>query len=92
MPKLVRALQKRPELTQVSSDVQQGGPATEVQIDRNTAAKLQITPQLISNTLYDAFGQRSASVIYNALNQYHVVIGGPPPGSPRTPTSSARSG
>ena len=74
MPKLVRALQKRPELTQVSSDVQQGGPATEVQIDRNTAAKLHITPQLISNTLYDAFGQRSASVIYNALNQYHVVM------------------
>ena len=74
MPKLVRALQQRPELTQVSSDVQQGGPATEVQIDRNTAAKLQITPQLISNTLYDAFGQRSASVIYNALNQYHVVM------------------
>nr|WP_321986396.1 efflux RND transporter permease subunit [uncultured Lichenicoccus sp.] len=74
MPKLERALQHRPELTDVSSDVQQGGPATEVQIDRDTAAKLQITPQLISNTLYDAFGQRSASVIYNALNQYHVVM------------------
>ncbi|TLU74120.1 efflux RND transporter permease subunit [Lichenicoccus roseus] len=74
MPKLERALQHRPELTDVSSDVQQGGPATEVQIDRDTAAKLQVTPQLISNTLYDAFGQRSASVIYNALNQYHVVM------------------
>ncbi|WP_428374565.1 efflux RND transporter permease subunit [Lichenicoccus sp.] len=74
MPKLERALQRRPELTDVSSDVQQGGPATEVQIDRDTAAKLQITPQLITNTLYDAFGQRSASVIYNALNQYHVVM------------------
>ncbi|WP_428391563.1 efflux RND transporter permease subunit [Lichenicoccus sp.] len=74
MPRLVRALQARPELTQVSSDVEQGGPATEVQIDRNTAAKLHITPQLISNALYDAFGQRSASVIYNALNQYHVVM------------------
>ncbi len=74
MPRLERALQRRPELTDVSSDVQQGGPATEVRIDRDTAAKLQVTPQLISNTLYDAFGQRSASVIYNALNQYHVVM------------------
>ncbi len=46
------------------------------QIDRDTAARLHLTPQLITNTLYDAFGQRSASVIYNALNQYHVVHGG----------------
>ena len=74
MPRLERALQQRHELTDVSSDVQQGGPATEVVIDRDTAAKLQITPQLITNTLFDAFGQRSASVIYNALNQYHVVL------------------
>ncbi len=74
MPRLERALQKRPEMTDVSSDVQQGGPATEVVIDRSTAAKLQLTPQLITNTLFDAFGQRTASVIYNALNQYHVVL------------------
>ena len=74
MPKLERALQRRRELTDVSSDVQQGGPATEVVIDRDTAAKLQLTPQLITNTLFDAFGQRTASVIFNALNQYHVVL------------------
>ena len=74
MPKLERALRKRTELTDVSSDVEQGGAATEVVIDRNTAAKLQLTPQLITNTLFDAFGQRTASVIYNALNQYHVVL------------------
>ena len=74
VPRLEHALQKRPELTQVGSDVQQGGAATEVQIDRDTAARLHITPQLISNTLFDAFGQRSASTIYNALNQYKVVM------------------
>ena len=74
MPKLERALQKRHELTDVSSDVQQGGSATEIVIDRNTAAKLQITPQLITNTLNDAFGQRTASTIFNMLNQYHVVL------------------
>ncbi|GBQ16004.1 nodulation protein [Komagataeibacter rhaeticus] len=73
-PLLVSALQKHPELSDVSSDVLQGGSALDVQVDRDTASRLNITPQLISNTLYDAYGQRSASVIYNPLNQYHVVM------------------
>ncbi|MFT8307373.1 efflux RND transporter permease subunit [Acetobacter malorum] len=72
--KLLAALQHRTEFTDLSSDVQQGGSAIDVQIDRNTSSRVQITPQLLANTLYDAFGQRSASVIYNALNQYHVVM------------------
>ncbi|MCP6286081.1 efflux RND transporter permease subunit, partial [Klebsiella pneumoniae] len=33
-----------------------------------------ITPDQIDNTLYDAFGQRQVSTIYNPLNQYHVVM------------------
>ncbi|MBB2203665.1 efflux RND transporter permease subunit [Gluconacetobacter takamatsuzukensis] len=74
MPKLVSALQKHPELTDVSSDVQQGGSALNVALDRETSARTLITPQLVANTLYDAYGQRSASTIYNALNQYHVVM------------------
>ena len=45
-------------------------------IDRDTAARLGITPQLIDDTLYDAFGQRQVSTIYTPLNQYHVVHGG----------------
>jgi multidrug efflux pump len=45
-----------------------------VQIDRTTASRLGITASQIDNTLYDAFGQRSVSTIYNALNQYHVVM------------------
>ena len=43
-------------------------------IDRNTAARLALTPATIDNTLYDAFGQRQVSTIYNPLNQYHVVM------------------
>ncbi|MFT8775104.1 MAG: efflux RND transporter permease subunit [Gluconacetobacter liquefaciens] len=74
MPKLVAALQKHPELTDVSSDVQQGGSALNVALDRETSARTLITPQLVANTLYDAYGQRSASTIHNALNQYHVVM------------------
>jgi multidrug efflux pump len=45
-----------------------------IQYDRGTAARFGITPQLIDNTLYDAFGQRQVSTMYTSLNQYHVVM------------------
>ncbi len=73
-PKLTQALQHRPELADVNSDQQQGGLEAMVTIDRATAARLGITPSQIDNTLYDAFGQRQVSTIYNPLNQYHVVM------------------
>ncbi|MCQ8241039.1 efflux RND transporter permease subunit [Rhizosaccharibacter radicis] len=73
-PRIEAALKKRSELADVDSDLAQGGNAMSVQIDRDSAARLGVTPQLISNAIYDAFGQRSASVIYNSLNQYHVVM------------------
>ncbi|TWB06143.1 efflux RND transporter permease subunit [Gluconacetobacter diazotrophicus] len=73
-PKLVAALQKHPQLADISSDIQQGGSALNVALDRETSARTLITPQLVSNTLYDAYGQRAASVIFNALNQYRVVM------------------
>ena len=47
---------------------------TDLEIDRDAAARLGITPAQIDNTLYDAFGQRQVSVIYSAINQYHVVM------------------
>jgi multidrug efflux pump subunit AcrB len=43
-------------------------------IDRDTAARLGVTPQMIDDTLYDAFGQRQVSTMYTQLNQYHVVM------------------
>ena len=43
-------------------------------IDRNTASRLGITPQLIVDTLYDAFGQRQVSTMFTQLNQYRVVL------------------
>jgi len=73
-PILTEALQKRHELTDVNSDQQQGGLEAMVTIDRATAARLNIKPAQIDNTLYDAFGQRQVSTIYNPLNQYHVVM------------------
>ncbi|KVU25932.1 nodulation protein [Burkholderia ubonensis] len=73
-PLLTEALQKRRELTDVNSDQQQGGLEAMVTIDRASAARLGIKPAQIDNTLYDAFGQRQVSTIYNPLNQYHVVM------------------
>ena len=58
----------------MNSDQQVKGLETDLVIDRDTTARLGITPSQIDNTLYDAFGQRQVSTIYNALNQYHVVM------------------
>ncbi len=73
-PKLLRALQGNPDLTDVNSDQQQAGLESVVTIDRATASRLGLNVSQIDNTLYDAFGQRSVSTIYNALNQYHVIM------------------
>jgi multidrug efflux pump len=73
-PKLVDALQRVPELTEVNTDQQQKGLEFDLVIDRDTASRLGITASQIDNTLYDAFGQRQVSTIYNPLNQYHVVM------------------
>jgi multidrug efflux pump len=73
-PKLLAAVQNDPALADVSSDQQQRGLETDVSVDRDTASRLSLTMYQIDNTLYDAFGQRAVSTIYNALNQYHVVM------------------
>src|SRR6201999_2330156 len=75
VPKITDALQDVPDLDQVQSDREDKGLEVELNIDRNTAARLGITASQIDNTLYDAFGQRQVSTIYNDLNQYHVVMG-----------------
>jgi multidrug efflux pump len=58
----------------VNSDQQDKGVQTSLTIDRDAAARLQITPTVIDATLNDLFGQRQVSVIYNPLNQYWVVM------------------
>jgi multidrug efflux pump len=73
-PKITTVLQHDSTLTDVNSDQQDNGNETDIDIDRKTAARLGLTVSQIDNTLYDAFGQRQVSVIYNPLNQYHVVM------------------
>ncbi len=73
-PKLLAALQRSPVVADVNSDQQQKGLETDILYDRGTAARLGLTVGQLDSTLYDAFGQRQVSTIYNALNQYHVVM------------------
>jgi multidrug efflux pump len=74
-PKLTEALRKDTSvITDVDSDQQQHGLQVNLTIDRDAAARLNVSSRAISATLYDAFGQRQVSTIYNALNQYHVVM------------------
>jgi multidrug efflux pump len=74
IPKLVDRLKKLPVLKDVSSDQQDQGLQLSLSIDRDTAARLGITPSMIDATLYDAFGQRQVSTMYKQINQYHVVL------------------
>ncbi|MCC6141965.1 MAG: MdtB/MuxB family multidrug efflux RND transporter permease subunit [Nitrospira sp.] len=73
-PEFVAALQALPELRDVSSDQLDRGLASMLVIDRSTASRLGISPQLIVDTLYDAFGQRQVSTMFTQLNQYRVVL------------------
>jgi multidrug efflux pump len=73
-PKILAEMQAIPQLTQVNSDQQNNGIETNITIDRASAARFGLNVAQIDNTLYDAFGQRQVSTIYNPLNQYHVVM------------------
>ena len=72
--KLSEELKQAPALTDVNTDQEDHGLESFVQVDRDTASQLGLSSRDIDNTLYDAFGQRSASTIYKAVNQYHVIM------------------
>jgi len=73
-PKLLTALRERPELTDLNSDQQQNGLQADIKFDRLTMRRFGLLPSAIDNTLYDAFGERQVSTIYNTMNQYSVVM------------------
>lgn len=75
VPKITDALQDVPELEDVNSDREAGGLELKMTVDRDTARRLGISANQIDSTLYDAFGQRAVSTIYNDANQYSVVMG-----------------
>ncbi len=73
-PKLVDKLKTIPDLRDVATDQQNDGLGLLLRLDRDSAARLGVTPQVIDDTLYDAFGQREVSTIFTQSNQYHVVL------------------
>ncbi|CAG9216385.1 multidrug efflux pump RND permease subunit MdtC [Paraburkholderia tropica] len=75
VPKLVTELNKhRGTIMDVNSDLQQNGLQTYVTVNRQTAKRYGFDPNQVDSVLYDAFGQRTVSTIYNAINQYFVVM------------------
>ena len=74
VPKLIAKLRTLPELSDVTSDQQDSGFATEIIVDRDAATRLGVTMQAIEDVLYDAFGQRQISTIFAQSNQYRVVM------------------
>jgi len=73
-PILYQEMKKLSQIKDVNIDQQNGGLQASLNYDRRTAARLGITPQLIDQSLYGAFGQAQVSTIYTSLNQYHVVM------------------
>jgi multidrug efflux pump len=74
VPKLVERMRALPELSDVAADLQDQGLQAFVQIDRDSAGRLGITPAAIDTALYNAFGQRLVSTIFTQASQYRVVL------------------
>jgi multidrug efflux pump len=73
-PILLNLMRKMPELTDVNSDQQNNGLEANLVIDRPTAARMGVTPQILDNVLYDAFGEREIARTFKPMNQYFVVM------------------
>jgi len=73
-PVLLQQMRKLRILTDVNTNQQNSGLQAMLTYDRDTASRLGITPQMLDNSLYEAFGQAQVSTMYTAINQYHVVL------------------
>ena len=73
-PKILDKMKTLPELRDVATDQQIAGTTLTLTIDRDTASRFGIQPQLIDDTLYDAFGQRQVTQYFTQLNSYHVIL------------------
>jgi HAE1 family hydrophobic/amphiphilic exporter-1 len=72
-PKILDKLKSLPELRDVASDQQVAGTTLQLTIDREMASRFGIQPQLIDDTLYDAFGQRQVTQYFTQVNTYEVI-------------------
>jgi len=72
--KILDKLQTLPELRDVATDQQNAGTTLTLKIDRDMASRYGIQPQLIDDTLYDAFGQRQVTQYFTQVNTYYVIL------------------
>jgi HAE1 family hydrophobic/amphiphilic exporter-1 len=72
-PKILAKLSELPELRDVATDQQIAGTTLHLTIDRDMAARFGIQPQLIDDTLYDAYGQRQVAQYFTQVNTYYVI-------------------
>src|SRR5215469_4872937 len=73
-PIIEREMRKMRELEDIASDQQIAAPHIAIEIDRDAASRMGISPSLIDETLYDAFGSRQVTTLYTATSQYKVVL------------------
>ena len=73
-PKILARLKTLPELRDVATDQQTQGTTLTLTIDRDAASRYGIQPQLIDDTLSDAFGQRQVAQYFTQVNSYHVIL------------------
>ena len=73
-PKVLETLKSIPAVRDVASDQQTAGTTLTLNIDRDQASRYGLTPQLIDDTLYDAFGQRQVAQYFTQQNSYHIVM------------------
>jgi hydrophobic/amphiphilic exporter-1 (mainly G- bacteria), HAE1 family len=73
-PKILAKMHTLPQLRDVATDQQTMGTTVTMTIDRDTASRYGIQPQLIDDTLYDAFGQRQVTQYFTQLNSYHAIL------------------
>jgi multidrug efflux pump len=73
-PVLLQQMRKLKMLRDVNTDQQNSGLQARLTYDRATASRLGITPEMLDNSMYEAFGQAQVSTMYTAINQYHVVL------------------
>lgn len=74
VPRIVKRLSEAPELSEVTSNQQEGGLQAHVEIDRALASRLGVTPLAVDNALYNAFGQRQIATLFTSTSQQHVVL------------------
>src|SRR6267142_1586145 len=73
-PRMLEKMRQLPQLADVASDEESDGLQLKINIDRDTASRLGVSPQAVDDTLYDAYGQRQITTIFTQLNQYRVIL------------------